>query len=199
MGSLFTVIPHIDGGEGVPVTIEDFAECAATAGRRYFHQMYYQLHVELLQRFGGTSCHPSEFVSARHRSRRAYRVLLHFREQGDRFHLLDTVDDGWYRLRALAQLMPPDEEVGEWPERTYKTKRFRSWFKHELRHWLLALPPFLLQEAGALRVIDNREDLLLFRLGFLSLRNSAATSENGDDTSSVFSFSSIGELRLLHR
>ncbi|RMJ20056.1 hypothetical protein CDV36_000221 [Fusarium kuroshium] len=199
MSSLLMVDPDVDGEEDVPITVEDFAERAAAVSRRHFHHMYYQLHIELLQRFGGASCHPSEFVSARHRSRRAQRVLLHFREQGDRFHLLDTVDDGWYRLRALAQLMPPDEEISDWPERTYKSKRFRSWFKHELRHWLRGLPPFLLQEAGALRVIDNREDLLLFRLGFLSLENSTATTENGDDGLSVFSFSSVGALRLLHR
>ncbi|EEU38761.1 uncharacterized protein NECHADRAFT_82968 [Fusarium vanettenii 77-13-4] len=180
MGSLFTVIPHVDGGEGVPITVEDFAERSAA-------------------RFGGTSCHPSEFVSARYRARRAHRVLLHFRECGDRYHLLDTVEDGWYRLRALAQLMPPDEEVSEWPQKSYRSRRFRSWFKNELRHWLQALPPFLVQEAGALRVIDNREDLFLYRLGFLSRENSMATTED-DDASSVFSCSSVvGELRLLQR
>ncbi|KAI8665342.1 hypothetical protein NCS56_00969900 [Fusarium sp. Ph1] len=163
MSSLFTVIPHVDGGEGVPITVENFAERFAA-------------------RFGGTSCHPSEFVSARNRSRRAQRVLLHFREHGDRFHLLDTVEDGW-------------SAIG--PQKSFKSRRFRSWFKNELRHWLQALPPFLLQESAALRVVDNRQDLFLYRLGFLSRENSMAITNEEDDASSVFSCSSVGELRLL--
>lgn len=183
----------------MPVTMEHVAECSAAVSRRYFHRMYYQLHIELLQRFGGTSCHPSEFVSARHRCRRALRVLLHFREQGDRFRLLDTVDDGWYRLRALAQLMPPDEQISYWPNKTFRSRRFRSWFRNELRHWLQALPPFLLAEAGALRVIDDRQELFLLRLGFLSPANSISTAETDDDTSFMFSFSPIAQMRLLHR